>query len=184
LVAKKGFDTLVEACGILKSRGLWFEATIIGDDDDVGDNRRVGEELRSRIAQLELERFVRLLGQVGQRELHEHYRKASVLCLPCRVLNDGDRDGIPNVLLEAMSCGVPVITTPVSGIPELVEDEVNGLLVPPEDPEALADALLRLHRDPELGDRLRRAGYATVRDRFDGDRQAAQIANLFQRVIA
>ena len=73
--------------------------------------------------------------------------------MPCRLL-PSDRDGIPNVLVEAMAAGAPVVATAVSGIPELVEHEVNGLLVEPDDPHALADALLRLHDDPELTRRL------------------------------
>lgn len=183
LVAKKGFDIFVEACGLLKRRGVLFDASIIGEDDDVGDNSRVGDDLRERIARLGLEGSVHLLGQVGQEELHRHYRSANVFCLPCRVLTNGDRDGIPNVLLEAMSCGVPVITTPVSGIPELVDDGTNGLLIPQEDPQALADALLRLHNDHELARKLGSAGQTTIRERFDGDRLVAQLATLFERRV-
>ena len=104
---------------------------------------------------------MRLPGPMGQAELLREYRRASALCMPCRLLAN-DRDGIPNVLVEAMAAGTPVVATDVSGIPELVEHEVNGLLVPPEDPEALADTLLRLHGDPALAARLAGAGRATV----------------------
>lgn len=183
LVRKKGFDVFVEACGLLDRRGVAFEAAIVGEDDDVGDNFRVGEDLRQRIARLGLEGRVRMLGQSGQLELYHHYRDATVFCLPCRVLDSGDRDGIPNVLLEAMSCGVPVVTTPVSGIPELIEDRTNGLLVPQEDPDALARAIEMLHADRDLARRLGCAGRATVRERFDGDVLAHRLATLFERVI-
>jgi glycosyltransferase involved in cell wall biosynthesis len=77
----------------------------------------------------------------------------------------------------------PVISTPVSGIPELIEDGTNGLLVPQDDPEALARALLMLHKDLDLASRLGRAGQATVRERFDGNVLARQLATLFERVI-
>jgi glycosyltransferase involved in cell wall biosynthesis len=83
-----------------------------------------------------------------------------------------------------MAAGAPVVATPVSGIPELVEDGVNGLLVPPEDPRALADALVRLHADAALGDRLAAAGRATVRERFDGERLAGELAALFREALA
>ena len=173
LVAKKGFDVMVEACGVLERRGVPFEALIVGQDDKHGD------EVRRRIAALGLEGDVRLPGPMGPDELSEEYRRAGVFCLPCRVLKN-DRDGIPNVLVEAMASGVPVVTTGVSGIPELVSHEANGLLVPPEDPEALADALLRLHADRELAGRLARAGTDTVRERFDGDAMGRRLAALFR----
>ena len=102
--------------------------------------------------------------------------------MPCRLLPD-DRDGIPNVLVEAMAAGAPVVASAVSGIPELVAHEVNGLTVPPDDPEALADALVRLHADPALATRLAEAGRATVRERFDGDRLAGGLAALFGRAV-
>jgi glycosyltransferase involved in cell wall biosynthesis len=183
LVVKKGFDTFVEACGFLDREGLPFEATIVGEDDDVGDGFSVGEDLRSRIVGLGLEGRVQMLGQLGQADLHDRYQQASVFCLPCRVVANGDRDGIPNVLLEAMSCGLPVVSTPVSGIPELIDDGVNGLLVPPDDPEALARALWLLHEDPDLTERLGRAGKATVRQRFDGDQLARRLAGFFEQAI-
>lgn len=183
LVAKKGLDIFVEACGLLDRQGVAFEATIVGEDDDVGDTFSVGEDLRRRITRLGLEGRVRMVGQMGQAELYERYREASVLCLPCRVLDNGDRDGIPNVLLEAMSCGVPVVSTPVSGIPELIDDGTNGVLVPQEDPEALAQAVLMLHQDLDLAWRLGCAGQATVRERFDGNVLTRQLARLFEQVI-
>jgi glycosyltransferase involved in cell wall biosynthesis len=183
LVAKKGFDVFVEACGVLDQQDVSFVATIVGEDDDVGDNFSVGEDLRRRIARLGLEDRVHLLGQIGQAELYQHYRNASLFCLPCRVLDNGDRDGIPNVLLEAMSCGVPVLSTPVSGIPELIENGTNGLLVPEDDPAALARALLTLHRDRDLARELSCAGRATVSERFDGNLLARQLAQLFEQVM-
>jgi colanic acid/amylovoran biosynthesis glycosyltransferase len=98
--------------------------------------------------------------------------------MPCRLLAN-DRDGIPNVLVEAMAAGAPVVATNVSGIPELVTNEVNGLLVPPDDPHALADALIRLHEDPLLATRITDNGKRTVQERFDGDRLARRLATLF-----
>ena len=176
LVAKKGFDVMVEACGVLERRGVPFEALIVGQDDKHGD------AVRQRIADLGLQRQVALPGPMSQAELLHEYRRAHALCMPCRVL-PADRDGIPNVLVEAMAAGAPVVATAVSGIPELVEDDVNGLLVDPEQPEALADALVRLHEDPALAARLRAAGRETVRERFDGERLARDLAGLFERAV-
>ena len=177
LVAKKGFDVLVDACAELAGRGVRFEALIVGQDDAEGD------ALRRRVAAHGLADAVRLPGPMGPQELLDEYRRASALCMPCRLL-DQDRDGIPNVLVEAMAAGAPVVATPVSGIPELVEDGVNGLLVPPEDPGALADALLRLHTDAALAGRLAATGRDTVRERFDGERLAGTLAALFNEALA
>jgi glycosyltransferase involved in cell wall biosynthesis len=169
LVAKKGFDVLVDPCALLP-----FDALIVGQDD------KEGETLRRKIA--ELGSPVRLPGPLGPRDLLAEYRRAGALCMPCRLL-PSDRDGIPNVLVEAMAAGAPVVATAVSGIPELVEHEVNGLLVEPDDPDALADALLRLHDDPELTRRLTDNARETVATRFDGDRLAHRLAELFQEAL-
>jgi glycosyltransferase involved in cell wall biosynthesis len=175
LVAKKGFDTLIDACAELHARGVPFEARIVGQDD------RDGDALRRRIATLGVP--VELPGPIGPAELLDEYRRAGALAMPCRLLPN-DRDGIPNVLVEAMAAGAPVVATNVSGIPELVRHEVNGLLVEPDAPEQLADALTRLHHDPELAERLTRAARATVQDRFDGERLAHDLAALFEEAVA
>jgi glycosyltransferase involved in cell wall biosynthesis len=177
LVEKKGFDVLVEACGILRRQGVAVEAVIVGEP---GAHEA---EIRRRIEALGLSAHVRLEGAMAQARLYEEYGRASAFCLPCRVLEDGDRDGIPNVLVEAMACGLPVVTTNVSGIPEVVRDGVNGQLVRPDDPQALAAALLRLAREPHFARRLARAGRETVRALFDGDAHAAQLAALFREVV-
>ncbi|HEY6886757.1 MAG TPA: glycosyltransferase family 4 protein, partial [Solirubrobacter sp.] len=174
LVAKKGFDVLVDACAVLEQRGVAFDALIVGQDDKDGD------ALRAKIA--ELGSPVRLPGPLGPAELLSEYRRAGALCMPCRVL-PSDRDGIPNVLVEAMAAGAPVVATNVSGIPELVEHEVNGLLVEPDDPYALADALVRLHEDADLTRRITANGRATVKARFDGDRLARTLADRFWEVL-
>jgi glycosyltransferase involved in cell wall biosynthesis len=177
LVEKKGFDVMVEACGILRRREVPFEAVIVGEH---GEHEA---EIRRRIDALGLADSVRLAGPMEQTKLFEEYRSAGVFCLPCRVLENGDRDGIPNVLMEAMACGLPVVTTPVSGIPEIIRDGFNGRLVPPDDPTALADALLGLDADPALAQSLSAEARATVRERFDGERFAAELAELFREVL-
>jgi glycosyltransferase involved in cell wall biosynthesis len=178
LVAKKGFDTIVDACGLLDRRGVPFEAVIVGPDDDAGP------ALRARISELGLGDRIRLEGQMSQAELLEEYRRASAFCLPCRVLDNGDRDGIPNVLAEAMACGAPVVTTPISGIPEIVRDGVNGLFVQPDDPESLAAAVMRLREDRALASRISEEAAATVQRELDGERLALTLQSLFREAIA
>jgi glycosyltransferase involved in cell wall biosynthesis len=177
LVEKKGFDTFVEACGLLHQQNIRFSAVIAGENGEHGDI------VRRRVEALGLTSRVTFLGPLRQDQLFREYRRASLFCLPCRVLDDGDRDGIPNVLMEAMACAVPVIATTISGIPELITDSVNGLLIPPEDPVALAAAMLRLHRDPWLARRLANAGQATIHEHFDGDILARQLVQLFRHGV-
>jgi len=173
IVPKKGFDTMIDACALLRDAGVPLEAVIAGEDGAHSDL------VRRRIAAFGLDEQIRLVGPMSQSELHEQYRAANAFCLPCRILDDGDRDGVPNVLVEAMACAVPVVSTDVSGIPELVEDGRNGFLVPPDDPVLVAERLRLIHRDPELAARLGSAGRDTVLRRFDGAALARQLAALF-----
>ena len=160
--------------GITLAFGMLGVGAAYAEDDKDGD------ALRTKIAASGVD--VRLPGAVGPEELLAEYRRAGALCMPCRLL-PSDRDGIPNVLVEAMAAGAPVVATNVSGIPELVEHEVNGLLVAPDDPEALAEALMRLHEDRALAHRLTERARETVATRFDGDRAAQQLATLFREAL-
>ena len=178
LVAKKGLDVLVDACAILARRGVPLQLDIVGEQGEQA------ADLAARVSRHGLSGAVTIRGPMTQAALLEEYRNASVFCLPCRVAADGDRDGIPNVLMEAMACGLPVVTTPVSGIPELLQDEVNGLFVPPEDAAATADALQRLHVDALCAARLGAAARADVRSRFCGERMATDLAALFGAVLS
>jgi len=107
------------------------------------------------------------------------YERASIFVLPCVVATDGDRDGLPNVLLEAMASGVPVVSSTVVGILELIECERDGLLVPPSDPPALANAMERLLTDADLRDRLARAARSKIQDRFSIDGSAKKLLEFF-----
>jgi glycosyltransferase involved in cell wall biosynthesis len=178
LIPKKGFDILVQACAILHEKGVPFEAIIVAEG---GEHEK---EIRRLITTDGLENNVFLPGPMSQSQLFDEYQKASAFCLPCRVLENGDRDGIPNVLMEAMAVGVPVVSTPISGIPELIHDGVNGLLVPSEDPRALADAFLRLTNDNRLAADLSRNAQETIESRFNGDKLAAHMANLLRECAA
>ena len=173
LVEKKGFDVLVDAIALLRERGVEVTAAIAGES---GDQEAL---IRERVTAAGLDDRIEFLGTLSQAELFAEYRRSSVFALACRITGDGDRDGIPNVLMEAMAAGLPVVSTSVSGIPELVDDGANGLLVPPEDAEALADALWRLAKDPALSHRLAVAGAHTIAEHFDGEALARHMAGLF-----
>lgn len=178
MVAKKGLDVLVDACAILTKRGVPLRLDIVGEPGDQAGR------LAAQVSHYGLSNAVTIRGPMTQAALVEQYRKASVFCLPCRIAPDGDRDGIPNVLMEAMACGLPVVTTPVSGIPELLRHDVNGLFVPPDDAGATADALQSLHADATFAARLGAAARADVRARFCGERMASELAALFGVVMS
>lgn len=172
-VEKKGFEYLVDACALLKRAGLRFGCVI------VGEHGSAFESIAAQIDRLDLHDCVRLRNAVTQDQLREIYRDARLFALPCQVMEDGDRDGIPNVLAEAMAMGLPVVSTPISGIPELIEDGRHGLLVPPRDPAALAAALRRVLSDDALHERLSVAGRARICARFDSRRTTIALRDLF-----
>jgi glycosyltransferase involved in cell wall biosynthesis len=174
LVPKKGFDTLIDAIGLLRDRGVDVDLRIAGES---GAHEPL---LRAQVRALSLDARVHFIGPKTQDELLDEYRSANVFCLPCRVMDDGDRDGIPNVLVEAMATGLPVVTSPISGIPELVRDGENGVFATPDDASALADGLQTVLADPKLGERLANEARRTVAERFDGDLLAQRMASLFE----
>lgn len=172
LVEKKGFPFLIQACRYLRDRGYCARCIILGSGPQEG-------ELRRLIHDLDLEGWVELPGWLDQTQVRAYLREATAFALPCIVAEDGDRDGIPASLMEAMAMAKPCVSTAISGIPELIEDGCSGLLVAEKDAVALADALSRLLDDAELGRRLGRAGREKVIDRFNCDDIAAQLFHLF-----
>lgn len=176
LVEKKGFAILVAACGILRDRGLSFDCRIIGDGPLQG-------ALQAQIETLGLGGLVTLAGPMPQERLAEEMGTAAIATLPCVITPDGDRDGLPTVLLEAMGKAIPVVTTTVTGGPEIVEHGVTGLLCPPEDPLALAEALAALLSDPLRARAMGAAGRSRAERLFDLTTNAAVLAGHFAGVV-
>jgi glycosyltransferase involved in cell wall biosynthesis len=172
LVEKKGFGHLIDACRILTDRGRDFECRILGAGI-------LEEQLADRIRGQRLEGRVVLAGPRPQTEVVEEMRGAAALAAPCVIGSDGDRDGLPTTLLEAMALGTPCVSTDVTGIPEVVRDGETGLLVPPGDARALADALQRLLDDPAEGVRLAEAARRRIEADFEVHRNAAILTQLF-----
>lgn len=168
---KKGFRYLLQACHRLKQQGRRFVCRIVG----FGPLQRELEEL---IRTLDVQDCVSLVGKLTQDKLIEEYRRADLFVLPCLVTDDGDRDGIPNVLVEAMAMGVPVVSTPVSGIVELVEHMHNGLLAAEKDAESLAAAMELMMDHPDLRARLRANARQKVMEGFSLDRSTAKVRGL------
>ncbi|HLJ67320.1 MAG TPA: glycosyltransferase [Chloroflexota bacterium] len=171
LVEKKGFTYLVEAARLLIADGHRVRLKIVGGGE-------LKDELTRQIVDAGLEGRAELVGALPQEKVIELYRSASVMVLPSVVTEDGDRDGIPNVLVEAMRLGCPVVSTNVSGIPELVIDGETGLLVPPGDAPALAAAIARVLADGALREHVRQGARRHVSREFDLAANAAQLKSL------
>jgi glycosyltransferase involved in cell wall biosynthesis len=172
LKERKGYQYLIEACAILRDRGVSFQCNIIGE----GLMRPVLEE---KIDRLGLRNFVQLCGAMAQEDVIHAYEEAAIFCLPVVIGEDGDQDGIPNVILEAMAMELPVVSTHRQAIEEVIEDGVNGLLVQPGDAEALANALETLLNQPELRRRMGDNGRKTVLEKFDPEKNAQLLINEF-----
>ena len=177
LIEKKGFPDLIDACRILSERGHHFRCVIVGQGPDE-------DALRARIAAFHLESTVEMVGAQPQERVIELMAQASAVVLPCVVSDSGDRDGLPTVLLEALASGVPAISTTVAGIPEIIDDEECGLLVPPAIPVLLANAMQRLHTDAALRDRLADAARAKAERVFDLRANVEELRRRFVAAIA
>lgn len=174
LVPKKGFEFLLEACALLKSRGIGFKCVVVGEGPEF-------EMLQARRRDLGLETSVEFLGAMRQNEVLVLMQKASILCLPCTVAEDGNQDALPTVLLEALACGLPVVSTSVSGIPEIVDSGKDGILVEPDSPEPLAAALERLLLSDSLRAEFARRGIIKASERFDLKKNAGKLLEQFRQ---
>ena len=171
LVEQKGLEYLLHACALLKERNCSFQCEILGDGP-------LADSLKQLSNQLNLTDSVHFVGRVLQENIIRYYQDADIFVLPCVPASNNDRDGIPNTLMEAMACGVPVVSTTFSGIPELVIEQENGMLVPPKDPEALADALGKLIDNPEMCLKMGQNARQHVEESFSVTDAATSIAKL------
>jgi colanic acid/amylovoran biosynthesis glycosyltransferase len=177
LVPKKGLDLQLNIYAALKSAGVAFEARIAGE----GPLRAA---LYAQISQLGLAAEVRLLGHRPQAEIAELLAWADVLLHTGVVAPGGDRDGLPNVIPEAMAAGVNVVTSPAAATTEAIADRVTGLVAPPEEPARWVAALCALVSDDVLADRLRLAARGWVEENFDAGKNTAKLLALLQRAAA
>jgi glycosyltransferase involved in cell wall biosynthesis len=171
---RKGFHVLVNACHHLEKQGISFRCRIIGEG---GERKR----LEALIHRYNLNEHVLLPGKAYQEELREILNRADVSVLPCVRDKSGELDGIPVALMETMAMQIATVSTEISGIPELIDHGQNGLLVPPDDPVALADALKHLKVNPELRKRLGKAARESVVNEFNIFKSAEMMADLFEQ---
>lgn len=176
LIEKKGYDDLLRALKILKARKIPFTFIHIGD----GEQR---SKVLDCAGSLGLGDNVRFLGTLTQEEVLNYYRNCHCFALACKIARNGDRDGLPNVILEAMAVGIPVVSTNVSAIPEAVEDGVTGLLVPPGSPGAMAGAIERTLKNPEEAAIRAKNARLLVERKFDQKFWHEKLFHLFNTYI-
>lgn len=173
LIEKKGFEYLIDACAELSKENLSYRC-------EIGGSGPLYEKLQGMINRLGLQNDVTLIGVLEQYEVIELYQENDIFVLPCVVGSDGNRDGLPVVLIEALSCELPVITTPVTGIVELIEDKRTGLLVKERDVLGLVEAIKTLMFDEKTRNRLGKQGRKKVLAEFQVHDTTKKLANAFR----
>lgn len=174
LLDKKGFDILIKACAALKNRQVPFRCQIVGE----GPERA---KLQKLIEHLNLTKSVSLVGHLSFNEVNTAYEQAATLVMPSRQPAKSTRDGLPTVIIEAMARGVPVIATNFAAIPEIVHNYQNGLLVDPEDHQALADAIGLLLQKPSLGKKFAYEARSFVEQNYNLAISVHRLQHLFQQ---
>jgi colanic acid/amylovoran biosynthesis glycosyltransferase len=171
LVAKKGFADLIRASGLIVERRKSFRCEIIGDGP-------LENELRGQIERLNLQNHVALSGAKAQREVRQHLAAANVLVLPSIIDPDGGMDNLPTVIMEAMATGLPVVSTKIGGIPEMVVENETGFLLEPADAVRLAAAIEKVIDDRVLAERFGRAGYQRAQELFSIEKNVRELCAL------
>ena len=175
IVPKKGFTHLLDGLALLDREGIPWQGSLVGEGPSL-------PELQAKARALGLDDRLEFTGARQQDDIRAMMVGADMFVLPCVVAPDGDMDGIPVTLMEAMACGCPVISTRVSGVPELVIDELSGLLLAPNDGEAVGRAMVRLVQEPGLVKSLSRGGRARVEEEFDIRESARRLGGFFRRI--
>lgn len=172
-VEKKGFECLLEACALLRREGLGVVCTLVGEGPEL-------ERLRALAQRLGIGSHVFFAGSLPHEQVLFMYAEADVLVAPSVVAANGDRDGIPNVVLEAMARGVPVVATSVGAIPEVLKDGLTGLMVAPRDSRQLANAIGRVIKEPALRARIAEGAREFIRTEFAPDFWLTKLRDLFE----
>lgn len=179
----KGFDILLKACAILKDMGIPFTLTLAGGGGKVMGLGSLSKKLHDLRKALHLEAEVNMPGLISHDELPGILREHDIFLAPCIVHESGRRDGIPNTVIEALSYGMPVISTNVNALPEVVIANETGMAVPPQDAGALASAIRTMCENPQRACEMGKNGAAFARHLFDPEKNAARLAEMFQKVF-
>jgi glycosyltransferase involved in cell wall biosynthesis len=173
LAEKKGYPYLIEACKILKDKKIEFSCEIQGE----GPERK---KLEMLIKKYRLKNKVKLGEALTHEEVIEFMKTGSVFVLPCIRAKNGDMDGIPNVLMESMALEIPTISTDVTGIPELIDNNINGIIVPQNNAESLAQAIIKIKNNPDFADKIRKKGRKKVMEKFNVEKNVRKLVRVFE----
>ncbi|MBL7051309.1 glycosyltransferase family 4 protein [Candidatus Woesearchaeota archaeon] len=171
-VEQKGMDFLIEACNILNKNKVSYNCVIIGDGP-------LKKQYVEKIKKYEIPNIV-FKGSLNSKEVKSELASSSVFVLPCIIASDGDRDILPNVLKEAMAMEIPIVTSNICGIKELVENGVSGLLVPTKNSEAVANAIRKILENPDFGRKLGFAGRLKIKKNYDIEKESKKLQTIFQ----
>ena len=174
LVEKKGMDTLILALKELVDSRNSFKAEIAGYG-------LLMDELNSLVSHNKLNSEINFKGKIAHEDVFPWMRQSDIFVLACKQASNGDRDGIPVVLMEAMAVGIPVVSTQISGIPELIEDGVSGFLAKPNDPESLAEAMNKVLKGEKTIGKITKAARQRIVDEFDRDKNIERLLDIFNQ---
>lgn len=174
MTEKKGLPTIYRALAMLRDKGFKFQHTLIGDGDD-------RSAVVTLIDQLGLGDCCKMLGTQTHEEVRKYFKQNDIFVLGCEIARNGDRDGIPNVLVESLAMGVPALSTRVSAIPEILINEQTGITVEPKDPEALAREIERILTDQKLRSQLIAGGQDFVLQKFDNKKWIVELAAIYRK---
>lgn len=177
LVGKKGYTFLLDACALLQQERIAFHLHIVGDGP-------LERELKDQCSKLGLDERLTFHGFCPYEAVPDFFRKSDIFMMPCVIDASGDRDGIPTVIMESLLHHVPVITTPVSGIPELIENRVTGLLVPEKNPQAIADAVCELIDKPQEARKMAEQGNQKVRQLFNAKKNHKKVLEIYEHCLS
>jgi glycosyltransferase involved in cell wall biosynthesis len=176
LIPKKGYADLIETCGLLYKQGFDFRCTIVGGGPE-------HLPLRQLIEARSLDQMIELVGPKSQTEIVELLAQSQIFVFPARRDEAGDQDNLPTVLIEAMASGLPIVTSRLAGIPEIITDQINGILVPQRAPEALASAIRSLLLDSKKREKLGASGLSTAREKFSLAATVQELIAIFESQI-
>lgn len=176
MTEKKGLETIYRALALLRDRGIRFHHTLIGEGDDEDKVVKV-------IKALDLEKMTELCGTLPHEEVIKYYSDSDLFVLGCKIAENGDRDGIPNVMAESMAMGLPVVATNVSGIPEFLKNRITGMMVEQKDPKALANAMETILIDERLRKKVTLNAREEIVNRFDNKKLINDLAGIYSRMI-